>query len=335
MTVDGARGAAQPTADGAGVRVVPARSRFGRRGPINIRCHGPMNLRTRVARHWPRGDGSLATPRWSMLAAAGAPAPAAPGGTPDPTRRAGCPMMPADSYWHADVSSLPVHARSAAWVASIGATAGLKADFGSGTVGRRPDRHPVRRRRRRPAEGAGRLRLRRRERPRPVPDPVRRPDRGRRRTPTAIATSSSSTRDAAGSTSCSPPTPAGRRRVARRLRRGLRPALERAAARRLDLGRRRRPADPARPRPLRRGRRRRDRPRDPLHRTRTPKRLRLAGPPPGRQPSTDAEPAADGPVVPPQGRLRRAGLSAEAPGHPPGHEDLRRSSSPTTARPGT
>ena len=44
-----------------------------------------------------------------------------------------CPMTPADSFWHADISALPVHAQSATWVASIGATAGLKADFGSGT----------------------------------------------------------------------------------------------------------------------------------------------------------------------------------------------------------
>ena len=44
-----------------------------------------------------------------------------------------CPMTPADSFWHADVSGLPVHAQSSTWVTSIGTTAGLKADFGSGT----------------------------------------------------------------------------------------------------------------------------------------------------------------------------------------------------------
>ncbi len=44
-----------------------------------------------------------------------------------------CPMTPADSFWHADVSALPVHGQSSTWVASIGTTAGLKADFGSGT----------------------------------------------------------------------------------------------------------------------------------------------------------------------------------------------------------
>ena len=43
-----------------------------------------------------------------------------------------CPMTPADSFWHTDVSALPVHGQSSTWVASVGTTAGLKADFGSG-----------------------------------------------------------------------------------------------------------------------------------------------------------------------------------------------------------
>ncbi|TML70843.1 MAG: hypothetical protein E6G14_04265 [Actinobacteria bacterium] len=54
--------------------------------------------------------------------AGGRPVPGAPS----------CPMTPADSFWHADVSALPVLPQSATWVSSIGATAGLKADFGSG-----------------------------------------------------------------------------------------------------------------------------------------------------------------------------------------------------------
>ena len=44
----------------------------------------------------------------------------------------GCPVLPADNIWNARVDGLPVAARSAQYVASIGATAGLKADFGSG-----------------------------------------------------------------------------------------------------------------------------------------------------------------------------------------------------------
>ncbi len=43
-----------------------------------------------------------------------------------------CALFPASSYWYADVSTLPVHANSANYVASIGATGALKADFGSG-----------------------------------------------------------------------------------------------------------------------------------------------------------------------------------------------------------
>jgi hypothetical protein len=43
-----------------------------------------------------------------------------------------CPLFPADSHWHADVRGLPVRAGSTAMVARVGATASLKADFGSG-----------------------------------------------------------------------------------------------------------------------------------------------------------------------------------------------------------
>ncbi|MGH9225459.1 MAG: carbohydrate binding domain-containing protein [Acidimicrobiales bacterium] len=53
------------------------------------------------------------------------------GATPVPGAPA-CPMTPADSLWHADVSALPVHTSSAGWVTSVGTTAELKADFGAG-----------------------------------------------------------------------------------------------------------------------------------------------------------------------------------------------------------
>jgi hypothetical protein len=43
-----------------------------------------------------------------------------------------CPMMPHKSYWHADVSQLPVHPKSEAWKQKIGLGEPLKADFGSG-----------------------------------------------------------------------------------------------------------------------------------------------------------------------------------------------------------
>src|SRR5256885_7747768 len=56
-----------------------------------------------------------------------------PAGAPGGTGLRGCPDLPATNVWHADVSHLPVLAGSAAYVASIGTGARVKADFGSGT----------------------------------------------------------------------------------------------------------------------------------------------------------------------------------------------------------
>ncbi len=42
-----------------------------------------------------------------------------------------CPTLPADNIWNARVDSLPVHALSAAYMASIGNTVGLHPDFGT------------------------------------------------------------------------------------------------------------------------------------------------------------------------------------------------------------
>ena len=192
-----------------------------------------------------------------------------------------CPMFPADSYWHANVASLPLDPSSAAWTATIGTSSHVHADFGSGTVGRRTDRHPVHHGRRRPATGPRLVRLRRRERSRAVPDPVRRPDRGRAgvdgdRHVLVVDNSDCHLYEMYAA------YPAERRAWQTRLGRRLRPALQRPAAGRLDVGRRRRPADPARAGPLRRGGRRPHRPRDPLHRADHPVDLHLARPPPGR-----------------------------------------------------
>jgi hypothetical protein len=44
-----------------------------------------------------------------------------------------CPDLPADNIWHADVSLLPVHPRSAAYIASMGLDRTVHPDFGSGT----------------------------------------------------------------------------------------------------------------------------------------------------------------------------------------------------------
>jgi len=43
-----------------------------------------------------------------------------------------CPLFPADNVWNARVDSLPLDARSADYIASIGASTGLHPDFGSG-----------------------------------------------------------------------------------------------------------------------------------------------------------------------------------------------------------
>jgi len=45
--------------------------------------------------------------------------------------RTDCPVFPADSYWHADVSRLPVHPRSGQWLATMSPDRDLHPDFGS------------------------------------------------------------------------------------------------------------------------------------------------------------------------------------------------------------
>jgi hypothetical protein len=49
-----------------------------------------------------------------------------------------CSVLPADNVWHADVSALPVDPNSATYIASIGATAPLHPDFGSGKLDGQP-----------------------------------------------------------------------------------------------------------------------------------------------------------------------------------------------------
>ena len=65
--------------------------------------------------------------------AAALPAAAAPPGAP------GCPLFPADNAWHADVSHLPVHPRSSAWITSMGGPdRRLHPDFGPAGEGEQP-----------------------------------------------------------------------------------------------------------------------------------------------------------------------------------------------------
>ena len=54
-----------------------------------------------------------------------------------------CPVLPADNVWHSKVTGLPVLARSAAYVASIGADRTVHPDFGAGTYEGRPFGMPI------------------------------------------------------------------------------------------------------------------------------------------------------------------------------------------------
>jgi len=68
----------------------------------------------------------------SLVAAGLAAFPVAGAGAISPPGASGCPVFPADNVWHSDISKLPVHARSAPWMASMdGASTDLHPDFGS------------------------------------------------------------------------------------------------------------------------------------------------------------------------------------------------------------
>jgi hypothetical protein len=70
------------------------------------------------------------------------PEPTAPAVSPTPTvavptpvgtRTGGCSVFPANNIWNRNIAALPTHALSNNYIASIGASAYLHADFGSGT----------------------------------------------------------------------------------------------------------------------------------------------------------------------------------------------------------
>ena len=218
-----------------------------------------------------------------------------------------CRIFPASNPWNRRVDRLPVATEHAAVVRTIGPTpactptsapaSGTAAPIGIPFTVVREDARRVR----------VSLRLRGRVRQRPVPDPEER--RGSR----AAATSDGDRhalivdRDACKlyELYALHPTASGAGRPAR-ARSG--PALEQAAPRRLDVGRRGRPADPARARALRRRRERPDRPRAPLHRPSTraaPTSIRR-----GTTRATDRPgPAADGPALPAASRATRSPAS--------------------------
>jgi hypothetical protein len=71
-----------------------------------------------------------------LVAAAAVLAGALPAGAAPPG--ADCPLFPADDAWHADISRLPVHARSQAWINSMGSGRRLHPDFGPAGAGEQP-----------------------------------------------------------------------------------------------------------------------------------------------------------------------------------------------------
>ena len=207
--------------------------------------------------------------------------------------------------------------------ARIGLGDTMHADFGSGLLGGRADRDPVRDGRRRQPRVPRELRLRRRVGPRPLPDPSR-ASRSR------AAASADGDRHVivVDRARCrlyelfAAYPQAGGARWQRRLGRDLEPALEPAAPARLDLGGRRRPADPARARPLRRGQARPHRPRAPLHGADAPAGLHLPGPPLRLEPDRPG-PARDGPAAAAEARLRHLALPAPGAHRPEGAQALR------------
>ena len=109
----------------------------------------------------------------------------------------------------------------------------------------------------------------------------------------------------------------------RRVGSRVRPDDERAAAGRLDVGGRSRPADPARTRPVRRDRRRgRAGPRVAVHRLGDAARLRVPGDA-LRELVDGRRPAADGAARAAARRLRRVRVPAGRADHPPGAQEVR------------
>ncbi|MEV4514824.1 hypothetical protein AB0K00_38425 [Dactylosporangium sp. NPDC049525] len=91
----------------------------------------------------PAAGSSASQPGAAALGSAGQQPSGAASGSPSVAAPAGCTIFPADNVWHADVSKLPVHRDSAAWVNSIGAAAHAHPDFGAGLIDGAPFGIPV------------------------------------------------------------------------------------------------------------------------------------------------------------------------------------------------
>ena len=295
-----------------------------RRGPgAGLAVRLPQQQQEEVLAVAPRGTGQICDSSGVMrvlaVVAALSLAVAAPAAGAPSLASSGCPLFPADNVWHADVSrpagAPPVGGlswprwgpgpastpTSAPGPGRAGRSASPTRSFPAARPGcRSGSATPARATR-------GRTRSRRTRRSRAAP------------TPAGTGTCWSSRPAAAGCTSCSTPTASGAG-LAGRVGRGVGPALQPAATGGLDLGRRRRPADPGRAGPLRGGGQGPDRPCDPGHRRPQPGQLPVAGPPPGRAGRRGA--AADGAAAAAQGRGRHRRVPRPGQGDPAGHADL-------------
>ena len=185
-----------------------------------------------------------------VVAIAAAVAATSSWGSPLPTAKS-CPVFPTDNAWNRRVDALPVAAGSAATVAAIGPTKTMHADFGSGlwdggpigipitVVGKAQPKSTVRFEY---ADESDRG-------PYPIPADVKiEGGAGSDGDRHALIVD----RDACRLYELYALAP-GRRPLDGGLGRDLESALEPRSPGRLDVGRRRRAPDPARPRPLRRG----------------------------------------------------------------------------------
>ena len=209
-----------------------------------------------------------------------------------------CPVFPASNPWNKRVDKLPVAQNSAAVISSIGVDTGLHADFGSGLWQGSPIGIPFD------------VVSRSTKRSRPTFEYDDESDHVGYPIPKGVHIEGGSDHHALllDKSACRlyelgrPRT--ARRPLARLGRRHLESPLEPGSAGRLDLRGCRRPPDLPRPRPLRRGPARRDRPRASLHGRAHPARLSLPGAPLCER-SHLAESAAHGTARAPEGELRR------------------------------
>ncbi len=190
------------------------------------------------------------------------------GRTPDgsrakPVSGTTCATFPADNWWRADVSDLPRHRRSRQWLSHMSTRNNLHPDFGP-SYGDGPNYGiPI------TVVGGRHRKVRVRFGYASESDKVRYPlgrdtriEGGRRSDGDRHAIIVDRSNCKLYETFA---TRHGRRAVARRVRRRVEPAQQRPAPERLDLRRRRRPADPARPAALERGAGPPGQPRDPVH----------------------------------------------------------------------